>query len=171
MKCFYLSFSIIVILLISLTNASSKAQSLCCSGRPSLIGLGLSYYAPTYPPRSAFLSGRFWLTSFTAFEFGVTEPLQHGFDWFYIGINQMLIDLCSFRTSVAAGVALPLQHFNRQTVWAAVGVDWCLPWIRKAVVSVLGGIHISRRLSCWFLGCEWEIINGPWLLISVYYYL
>jgi hypothetical protein len=89
--------------LILLALQTALGQEVCCPGGESA-AVGISFTSGGTP----LLTGRFWLSSRSAMEVGLAEPLN--FNWFYVASLRVIHDYCGLRPYLELAVELISQR-------------------------------------------------------------
>ena len=144
---------------------TALGQEICCPGGEAAAS-GISFTSGGTP----LLTGRFWLSSRSAMEVGLADPLN--FNWFYVSSLRVIHDYCSLRPYLQLAVALPLRGSWWLAGWAGVGIEWCPAALENLSISIAGGLALTYCLCC---GPWWDRyycwVRGTWFLFGIHYYL
>jgi hypothetical protein len=157
----------LALFLILFVMEAALGQGVCCPGGESA-AVGISFTSGGTP----LLTGRFWLSSRSAMEVGLAEPLN--FNWFYVASLRVIHDYCALRPYLELGVDLSLKGEWWIGGWAGVGIEWCPAALENLSISIAGGLSLTYCLccrDCWY--CSWYYcwVRGTWFLFGIHYYL
>jgi hypothetical protein len=157
----------LALFLILFVMEAALGQEVCCPGGESA-AVGISFTSGGTP----LLTGRFWLSSRSAMEVGLADPLN--FNWFYVASLRVIHDYCALRPYLELAVDLPLKGGWWIGGWAGVGIEWCPAALENLSISIAGGLSLTYCLccrDCWY--CPWYYcwVRGTWFLFGIHYYL
>ena len=146
---------------------TALGQEICCPGGEAA-AVGISFTSGGTP----LLTGRFWLSSRSAMEVGLADPLN--FDWFYVSSLRVIQNYCSLRPYLQFVVSFPLRGEWWLGGWGGIGVEWCPKALENISVSIAGGLSMRYCRCCydwWRDSWYYCWTRGTWFLFSIYYYL
>jgi hypothetical protein len=157
----------LALFLILFVMEAALGQEVCCPGGESA-AVGISFTSGGTP----LLTGRFWLSSRSAMEVGLADPLN--FNWFYVASLRVIHDYCGLRPYLELAVDLSLKGEWWIGGWAGVGIEWCPAALENLSISIAGGLSLTYCLccrDCWY--CSWYYcwVRGTWFLFGIHYYL